>query len=136
MYLFDLSILQIFFEWTVMSCSSCDIRETIDVLVLRSFSISFNLLSPMDRYMRLAKAIVLDYRCIYGFGKSYQHGLWHIYAFVNFFDHKRSIIIIIFICIRWIFVYSVATIINNRGHSVPVSLFLAKSRDLSFVIHK
>ena len=61
-----------FFGWTVMSCSSCNIRETIDALVLRSFSISFNLLSPMDRYMRWAKAIVLDYRCIYGFGKSYQ----------------------------------------------------------------
>ena len=136
MYLFDLNILQIFFEWTVMSCSSSDIRETLDALVLRSFSISFNLLSPMDRYMRSAKAVVLVYRCIYGFGKSYQHEPWHIYAFVNFFDYKRSIIMIIFICLRWIFVYSVATIINKRWHSVPVSLFVEKSRDLSFVIHK
>ena len=136
MYLFDLSILQFFFEWTVMSWSSCNIRETIDALVLWSFSISLNLLSPMYQYMRPAKAIVLDYRCMYGFGKCYQHGLWHIYAFVNFFDHKCSIIIIIFVCIRWIFVYSVATIIKNSWHSVPVSLFVAKSRDLSFVIHK
>ena len=135
MYLFDLSILQILFEWTVMSCSSGNIRETNDALVLRSFSISLNLSSPMYRYMRPAKALVLGYRCMYGFGKSYKHGLWHIYAFVNFFDHKRSIIIIIFICIRW-FVYSVATIINNRWHYVPVSLFLAKNRNLSFVIHK
>ena len=88
-----------------MSWSSCNIRETVDALVLWSFSTSLNLLSPMYRYMRPAKAIVLDYRCMYGFDKCYQLGLWHIYAFVNFFDHKCNIIIIIFVCIRWIFVY-------------------------------
>ena len=43
-------------------------------------------------YMRPAKTIGLDYERIYAFGKSYQHRLWHIYAFANFFDLKHIII--------------------------------------------
>ena len=98
---FDLSILRIFFEWTIMSRSFCNIKATFDALVSESFSVSFNFFSPMDAY-------------VYAPSVSYWHRLWayihmrsakvtrtmthtHIYQFVNFFDFKSSIIIIIFI---------------------------------------